>query len=185
MNRAARAARNRHRPMVVWFTGLSGAGKTTIADLVEQHLHERGRHTYLLDGDNIRFGLNRDLGFSVEDRRENVRRIAEVAGLMAEAGMVVLVACISPFRAEREMARGMVAVGEFCEVFVDTPLAVAESRDPKGLYRRARRGELKNFTGIDSPYELPDRPEIRVDTTRVSPAQATAAILTQLASMGL
>lgn len=164
-------------PCVLWFTGLSGAGKSTLANLVERQLHAQGRATYLLDGDNVRHGLNRDLGFTDADRTENVRRVAEVAKLMADAGLVVLVSLISPFRAERRMARELMAPGEFIEVFVDTPLAVAEARDPKGLYKKARRGELRHFTGIDSPYEAPEAPEIRIDTTQCDPAAGAAAVV--------
>ena len=180
IDKNARAILNGHKPCVLWFTGLSGAGKSTIANLVEKRLHALGLHTYLLDGDNVRHGLNKDLGFTVADRVENIRRVAEVAHLMADAGLIVLVSFISPFRAERRMARGLVGEREFVEVFVDTPLSVAEGRDPKGLYRKARRGELKNFTGIDSPYEAPDQPEIRIDTTRSLPDQAVDEILAQL-----
>jgi len=162
VNKEARALQKRQTPCVVWFTGLSGAGKSTIANLVEKRLHARGCHTYLLDGDNVRHGLNKDLGFTDEDRVENIRRIGEVAKLMVDAGLIVLTAFISPFRAERRMARRLMADGEFVEVFVDTPLAVAEQRDPKGLYKKARKGELKNFTGIDSPYEPPESPEIHL-----------------------
>ena len=144
-----------------------------------------GRHTYLLDGDNVRHGLNKDLGFTDADRVENIRRVAEVARLMAEAGLIVLVSFISPFRAERRMARGLVGEGEFFEVFVDTPLAVAEARDPKGLYRKARRGELANFTGIDSPYETPESPEVRIDTTHVTAEQAADAIVEHLRRAGI
>ncbi|MBB3009790.1 sulfate adenylyltransferase subunit CysN [Cupriavidus alkaliphilus] len=165
VDRRAHAALKHQSPRIVWFTGLSGAGKSTIANLVEKRLHALGHHTYLLDGDNVRHGLNKDLGFSEADRIENIRRVAEVARLMLDAGLIVLVSFISPFRSEREMARAMAGDGEFIEVFIDTPLAVAEQRDPKGLYRKARRGELKNFTGIDSPYEPPEHPEIRIDTT--------------------
>jgi bifunctional enzyme CysN/CysC len=155
VDKAARAAAKGQRPAVVWLTGLSGAGKSTIANLVEQHLHALDKHTYLLDGDNIRHGLNKDLGFTKADRVENIRRIAEVAKLMADAGLIVLVSFISPFRNERLMARSLLKEGEFLEVFVDAPLNVAEARDPKGLCAKARRGELANFTGIDSPYEPP------------------------------
>ena len=170
-----------HGSGVVWFTGISGAGKSTIANRTEQLLHAHGVHTYLLDGDNVRHGLNRDLGFTELDRIENIRRVAEVARLMADAGLVVLVSFISPFRAERRMARELAGDGRFCEVHVDTALEVAEARDRKGLYRKARRGELANFTGIDSPYEVPEAPELRIDTGDVDtgggrrvPARATA-----------
>ena len=166
VNKSARAELKGQKPCVVWFTGLSGAGKSTVGNLLEKRLHALGRHTYLLDGDNVRHGLNKDLGFTEADRVENVRRVAEVAHLMADAGLIVLVSFISPFRAERRMARALMEQGEFFEVFVDTPLQVAEERDPKGLYKKARRGELKNFTGVDSPYEVPEAPEIRIDTTR-------------------
>ncbi len=179
VDKTARAALKRQQGCVLWFTGLSGAGKSSIANLVEQKLHALGHHTYLLDGDNVRHGLNKDLGFTDADRVENIRRVGEVAKLMVDAGLIVLTAFISPFRAERRMARGLVEEGEFVEVFVDTPLEVAEQRDVKGLYKKARRGELKNFTGIDSPYEAPEEPEIRLDTTRLSlEAAADAAIAT-------
>ena len=168
VDRRARAAIKGQRPRCVWFTGLSGAGKSTIANLVERGLLARGLHTYLLDGDNVRHGLNRDLGFTDEDRVENLRRVAEVARLMTDAGLVVLVSFISPFRAERAAARALFDEGEFVEVFVDTPLAEAERRDVKGLYAKARRGELPNFTGIDSPYEPPQRPELVLDTLGAS-----------------
>jgi bifunctional enzyme CysN/CysC len=180
VNKAARAGQKSQTPKVLWFTGLSGAGKSTIANLVEKKLHADGRHTYLLDGDNVRHGLNKDLGFTEEDRVENIRRVAEVAKLMSDAGLIVLVSFISPFRAERRMARELMAPGEFVEVFVDTPLAVAESRDVKGLYKKARAGELKNFTGVDSPYEPPEHPEVRIDTTRLTPEQAAEQIVERL-----
>jgi bifunctional enzyme CysN/CysC len=169
----------------VWFTGLSGAGKSVIANLVEQRLVELGRHTYLLDGDNVRHGLNRDLGFTVQDRVENVRRVTEVATLMADAGLIVLVAMISPFRAERAQARErVVAAGAaFMEVFVDTPLDVAEARDTKGLYARARRGELRNFTGVDSPYEAPASPELRLDGAAGSPQDAADRVVAALLAL--
>ncbi len=169
----------------LWFTGLSGAGKSTIANLVEKRLHALGRHTYMLDGDNVRHGLNKDLGFTEADRVENIRRVAEVAKLMVDAGLIMLVSFISPFRTERRMARDLLEPGEFIEVFVDTPLAEAEQRDPKGLYKKARRGELKNFTGIDSPYEAPENPEIRLDTTRVSATEAADLIVEHLSKAGM
>jgi bifunctional enzyme CysN/CysC len=180
----AHAALKGQRPVVVWFTGLSGAGKSTIANLVEKRLHSLGRHTFLLDGDNVRHGLNKDLGFTEADRVENIRRVAEVARLMLDAGLITLVSFISPFRAERDMARARVAEGQFCEIFVDTPLPVAEERDPKGLYKKARRGDLKNFTGIDSPYEAPEAPELRIDTTLLDAEQAAEAVLEQLRRTG-
>jgi bifunctional enzyme CysN/CysC len=185
VNKRARAERKGQKPCVLWFTGLSGAGKSTIANLVEKKLHARGRHTYLLDGDNVRHGLNKDLGFTDAARVENIRRVAEVARLMVDAGLLVLVAFISPFRAEREMARALVAEGEFFEVFVDTPLPVAEQRDPKGLYEKARRGDLRNFTGIDSPYEAPEAPEIRLATTELTPEQAADAVVAALEEAGV
>jgi bifunctional enzyme CysN/CysC len=165
INKEARAAAKNQTPKVFWFTGLSGSGKSTIANLFEQKLHAMGKHTYILDGDNVRHGLNRDLGFTETDRVENIRRVAEVAKLMVDAGLIVLVTFISPFRADRAMARSLFKEGEFIEVFVDTPLEVAEQRDPKGLYAKARKGEIKNFTGIDSPYEKPESPEVLIDTT--------------------
>ena len=168
------------KPAVLWFTGLSGAGKSTIANLVEQKLVARGKHTFLLDGDNVRHGLNRDLGFTEADRIENIRRVGEVARLMADAGLIVLTAFISPFRAEREMVRAMVGEDEFIEIFVDTPLAEAERRDAKGLYAKARAGELSNFTGIDSPYEPPEAPEIHIDTLKLSAEQAADTIVEKL-----
>jgi bifunctional enzyme CysN/CysC len=165
---------------VVWLTGLSGAGKSTIANLVEKRLHALGRHTYLLDGDNVRHGLNKNLGFTEEDRVENIRRVAEVAKLMVDAGLIVLTAFISPFRAERRLAREILQDGEFVEVFVDTPLAVAEERDVKGLYKKARSGQLKNFTGIDSPYEAPETAELVIDTTKMDPVAAAERIVAWL-----
>jgi bifunctional enzyme CysN/CysC len=168
------------RPAVLWFTGLSGAGKSTIANLVEKKLVALGKHTFLLDGDNLRHGLNRDLGFSDADRIENIRRVGEVARLMADAGLIVLTAFISPFRAEREMVRKMVPEGEFIEIFVDTPLAEAERRDAKGLYAKARAGEIANFTGIDSPYEPPEQPEIHIDTLRLTAEQSADMIVEAL-----
>ena len=168
------------KPAVLWFTGLSGAGKSTIANLVEQKLVARGKHTFLLDGDNVRHGLNRDLGFTEADRIENIRRVGEVARLMADAGLIVLTAFISPFRAEREMVRAMLGADEFIEIFVDTPLAEAEKRDAKGLYAKARAGELANFTGIDSPYEPPQEPEIHIDTLTLSAEQAADLVVEEL-----
>jgi bifunctional enzyme CysN/CysC len=185
VNKAAHAALKSQKPCVLWFTGLSGAGKSTIANLVEKKLHALGHHTYLLDGDNVRHGLNKDLGFSEADRVENIRRVAEVAKLMVDAGLIALVSFISPFRSERQMARALVEEDEFIEVFVDTPLAVAEARDPKGLYRKARAGELKNFTGIDSPYEAPENAEIRIDTTDLEPETAADTILRTLATLNV
>jgi bifunctional enzyme CysN/CysC len=185
VNKEAHAALKGHKPCVLWFTGLSGAGKSTIANMVERKLHAKGLHTYLLDGDNVRHGLNKDLGFTDADRVENIRRVAEVAKLMADAGLIVIASFISPYRSERRMARALLPEGEFIEVFVDTPLAVAEERDVKGLYRKARRGELKNFTGIDSPYESPEHPELRIDTVTVSPEAAAERIVGQLRQRGI
>jgi len=184
VDKEAHASQKGQRPCVVWFTGLSGSGKSTIANIVEQKLFEQGRHSYLLDGDNVRHGLNKDLGFTDADRVENIRRVSEVAGLMVDAGLIVLVSFISPFIAERRMARERVGGGEFIEVFVNTPLEVAEQRDPKGLYLKARRGELANFTGIDSPYEAPEAPELMVDTTTMSPEAAADVIVDYLRSNG-
>jgi len=185
INKDAHAALKGQRPCAVWFTGLSGAGKSTIANIVERKLHERGRHTYLLDGDNVRHGLNQDLGFTDADRVENIRRVTEVTSLMLDAGLIVLVSFISPFRAERRMARENLADGEFVEVHVDTALEVAEARDRKGLYAKARRGELANFTAIDSPYEVPEDPEIHIDTSRVSAEQAADTIIEHLRRTGI
>jgi bifunctional enzyme CysN/CysC len=185
VDRVARADLKGQKPCVVWFTGLSAAGKSTVANLVEKRLHAMGRHTYILDGDNVRHGLNKDLGFTEADRVENIRRVAEVSRLMVDAGLIVLVSFISPFRSERRMARELVSEGEFIEVFVDTPLAVAESRDPKGLYKKARRGELKNFTGVDSPYEAPERPEVHLDTTFLAPEQGASMVIERLQQAGI
>ena len=181
LSQATRAAHKQQTPKCIWFTGLSGSGKSTLANMLEQRLHADGRHTYLLDGDNLRHGLNRDLGFTEADRVENVRRVAEVARMMVDAGLVVLVSLISPFRSERRMARALFATGEFIEVFVDTSIEACEQRDVKGLYAKARRGELKNFTGIDSPYEIPEAPEVRVSTTS-SPEICVGQILEALKS---
>ena len=180
IGREAHAALKNQKPKILWFTGLSGSGKSTIANEVEKTLHLLNRHTFLLDGDNIRHGLNKDLGFTETDRIENIRRVGEVAKLMADAGLIVLTAFISPFRAERDMVRAMMPECEFVEIFVDTPLAVAEARDVKGLYKKARAGQLKNFTGIDSPYEPPEKPDIRVNTVEMSAAEAAEHIVRQL-----
>jgi bifunctional enzyme CysN/CysC len=180
VDKQVRARLKGQQACVLWLTGLSGAGKSTIANLIEKQLTAQGRHTYLLDGDNVRHGLNKDLGFTAQDRVENIRRVAEVSRLMVDAGLIVLVSFISPFRSERRMARELFAPGEFLEVFVDTPLAEAERRDVKGLYKKARRGELKNFTGIDSPYEAPEHPEIRIDTTRLSAEEAAERVIAHL-----
>ena len=180
VSRDAHAAIKNQKAAVLWFTGLSGSGKSTIANLVEKRLHAMGKHTFLLDGDNVRHGLNKDLGFTETDRIENIRRIGEVARLMTDAGLIVLTAFISPFRAERQMVRDLMAEGEFIEIFVDTPLDVAEARDVKGLYKKARSGELKNFTGIDSPYEAPDKAELRIDTTAMTPEEAAELIVETL-----
>ena len=180
IGRGARASLKRQQPRCIWFTGFSGSGKSTIANLLEKRLHADGRHTYLLDGDNVRHGLNRDLGFTEADRVENIRRVAEVAKLMVDAGLIVLVSFISPFRAERRMARALFGEEEFIEVFVDTPLEECERRDPKGLYAKARRGELRNFTGIDSEYEPPDSCEVRLPTTELAPEDCVERIVEHL-----
>ena len=180
VSRETHATLKGQKPAVLWFTGLSGSGKSTIANIVEKKLVARGRHTFLLDGDNVRHALNRDLGFTEADRIENMRRVGEVARLMADAGLIVLTAFISPFRAEREMVRKMLPQGEFIEIFVDTPLSDAEKRDPKGLYAKARAGEIKNFTGIDSPYEIPEQAEIVVDTMKLSAEEAADLIVEEL-----
>ena len=184
IDKAARSRLMGQTPAVLWFTGLSGAGKSTIANLVEKRLHALGRHCYLLDGDNVRHGLNRDLGFTDGDRVENVRRVGEVSRLMVDAGLIVLTAFISPFRAERALARSLVNDGEFIEVHVDTPLDVAERRDVKGLYKKARKGELRNFTGIDSPYEAPETPELRIDTTELTAERAAERVIELLRQRG-
>ncbi len=184
VNKDARGKLLKQKPTVLWFTGLSGAGKSTIANLVEKKLHAQGQLTYLLDGDNVRHGLNRDLGFTDQDRVENIRRVAEVSKLMVDAGVIVLVSFISPFRAERLMAREMLGEGEFVEIHVDTSLVDAEKRDVKGLYAKARRGELKNFTGISSPYEAPESPELHIDTAALTPEAATELVVAWLKQMG-
>jgi bifunctional enzyme CysN/CysC len=180
ISRDTHANLKNQKPAVLWFTGLSGAGKSTIANLVEKKLVRMNRHTFLLDGDNVRHGLNRDLGFTDADRVENIRRVGEVAKLMTDAGLIVITAFISPFRAERQMVRDMMAAGEFVEIHIDTPLAEAERRDVKGLYKKARAGQLAHFTGIDSPYEAPVAPEIRIDTTKLTPEQAADLIVEAL-----
>ena len=185
INKQARATLNNQKPSCLWFTDLSGAGKSSIADLVEKQLHALGHRTYVLDGDNVRHGLCKDLGFGDADRVENIRRVSEVVKLMVDAGLIVLTAFISPFRSERRSARALLEEGEFIEVFVDTPLTVAEQRDVKGLYAKARAGEIGNFTGIDSPYEPPEHPEIRIDTTACTPEQAAAQVVAQLRARGV
>ncbi len=184
VTKKARAALKGQKPAVLWFTGLSGSGKSTIANLVEKRLHALGKHSYLLDGDNVRHGLNKDLGFTEADRVENIRRVAEVAKLMADAGLIVLVSFISPFRAERRMARGLMEDGEFFEIYVNTPFEICAERDPKGLYKRALAGEIRNFTGLDSPYEPPENPELVIDTTMLSPEEAAERIVTLLRECG-
>lgn len=184
VDKSARAAQKHQRPAVLWFTGLSGSGKSTIANLVEQKLYDRGRHTYTLDGDNVRHGLNKDLGFTDADRVENIRRVGEASKLMVDAGLIVLVSFISPFISERRLARNLVEDGEFIEVFVNTPLELCEQRDPKGLYKKARAGEIKNFTGIDSDYEVPEAAEIEIKTDRVSAEEAAEQIVSYLEDRG-
>jgi bifunctional enzyme CysN/CysC len=184
VNKGARSQQKGQKPCVLWFTGYSGAGKSTIANLVEKKLFAMGRHTYLLDGDNVRHGLNKDLGFTAADRVENIRRVGEVARLMVDSGLIVLTAFISPFRAERQLARSLVAEDEFIEVFVDTPLAVAEERDAKGLYKKARQGQLKNFTGIDSPYERPENAEVTLLSANLDPDEAAQMVLEELQRRG-
>jgi bifunctional enzyme CysN/CysC len=185
VTKTARARLNAQKPALLWFTGLSGAGKSTIADHLEKKLHALGKHTFVLDGDNVRHGLNRDLGFTEADRVENIRRVAEVAKLFVDAGLITLVAFISPFQAEREMARELMAPGEFIEIFVNTPLAACEQRDPKGLYKKARRGELQNFTGLDSPYEPPENPELVVDALNQSASDLADRIIDFMHQRGL
>jgi bifunctional enzyme CysN/CysC len=184
VDKAARSELMGQAPCVIWFTGLSGAGKSTIANLVESNLYAAGYHTYLLDGDNVRHGLNKDLGFTDDDRVENIRRVAELAKLMVDAGLIVLVAFISPFRVERRLARDLLEPGEFIEVYVNAPLSVAEARDTKGLYKKARSGELKNFTGIDSPYEPPNKPELELLTAECTPDDAAAQVVGRLRELG-
>jgi bifunctional enzyme CysN/CysC len=180
ISREHHAGIKNQKPAVLWLTGLSGAGKSTIANIVERKLARMNRHTFLLDGDNVRHGLNKDLGFTDADRVENIRRVGEVAKLMTDAGLIVITAFISPFRAERDMVRAMMQLGEFIEIHIDTTLDEAEKRDVKGLYKKARSGQLKNFTGIDSPYEAPESPEMRIDTTKLTAEQAADAIIARL-----
>lgn len=175
-----RSEQKQHRPCIIWFTGFSGSGKSTVAGALEHALHQAGVHTYLLDGDNVRHGLCKDLAFSDSDRQENIRRVGEVAKLMLDAGLMVLTAFISPFAAERKMVRDLVAEGEFIEVFLDTPLAVCEQRDPKGLYVKARAGEIKHFTGIDSEYQIPANPEIVLDTSKNQLSDSVAQLVSYL-----
>jgi len=177
IDKAARASQKKQAPLCIWLTGLSGSGKSTLARLLEHHLYATGQHCYLMDGDDLRHGLNRDLGFSSEDRVENIRRVAEVARLMVDAGLIVIVSVISPFQRQRAMARSLFAPGEFVEVFIDTPLAVCEQRDVKGLYAKARRGELTQFTGIDSPYERPETPDLHLNCDQLSPDEALSRVL--------
>jgi adenylylsulfate kinase len=180
VDREARAAAHGHRGAVLWFTGLSGSGKSTIGHRVERMLIERGAFAYVLDGDNVRHGLNSDLGFAAEDRVENIRRIGEVARLFADAGALVLSAFISPYRKDRDRVRGLMGPGEFIEVFVDTPLEICEARDPKGLYKKARAGEISNFTGLDAPYEVPENPEVHLQTANLSIDAAAAQVIRYL-----
>jgi adenylyl-sulfate kinase len=185
VDKAARAAVNGQKPCVLWFTGLSGAGKSTVADLVEQQLHALGKRTMILDGDNVRHGLNRDLGFSDADRVENIRRVGEVARLMVDAGLITLVSFISPFRSERQMVRELMEPGEFLEIFVDASLEVCEARDPKGLYRKARAGQLPNFTGIGSRYEPPSAPELRLPAGEAPPEVLAEQVMALLQTRGM
>ncbi|WP_277810586.1 adenylyl-sulfate kinase [Chromohalobacter canadensis] len=183
-HRSHRELLNGHRACLLWFTGLSGSGKSTIAGLVEEKLHAMGKRTYLLDGDNVRHGLNRDLGFSDQDRVENIRRIGEMSRLFVDAGMITLAAFISPFRTDRNAVRKRMTTGDFVEVFIDTPLATCEQRDPKGLYRRARDGQIKDFTGIDSPYEPPEAPELHIVNDDIAPEDSATQVVHYLQSHG-
>lgn len=185
VTRAARETLKGHRGAVLWFTGLSGAGKSTIANAVDALLHQRGIHTYLLDGDNVRHGLNRNLGFSAADRSENIRRIGEVAKLLADAGLLTLAAFIAPYRADRDLVRGLLAPGEFIEILCEASLATCEGRDPKGLYKKARAGEISNFTGIDAPYEAPENPELVLDSDRLGVAELANMVVTYLERHGI
>ena len=185
IDKAARAAQKGHQPALLWFTGLSGSGKSTLAGALEVELMQRGIHTYLLDGDNVRHGLCSDLGFAPADRQENLRRVGEVAKLMVDAGLVVLAAFVSPYQAERDAIRARFADGEFIEVFVDTPLSECEQRDPKGLYKKARAGEIKHFTGIDDPYEAPEQAEIHLQNHGQAVGRGLNSLLTQLENLGV
>lgn len=185
IDKAARAAQKGHKPALLWFTGLSGSGKSTLAGALEVELMQRGIHTYLLDGDNVRHGLCSDLGFAPADRQENLRRVGEVAKLMVDAGLVVLAAFVSPYQAERDAIRARFADGEFIEVFVDTPLSECEQRDPKGLYKKARAGEIKHFTGIDDPYEAPEQAEIHLQNHGQAVGRVLNSLLTQLENLGV
>jgi len=180
-----RVQQKQQKPCILWFTGLSGAGKSTLANAVDAELYQRDRHTYLLDGDNVRHGLNKDLGFSDTDRIENIRRIGEASKLFVDAGLIVLSAFISPFRSDRQLVRELVSDGQFVEVYVATPIEVCEQRDPKGLYKKARQGDIKNFTGIDSPYEEPDAPEIYVNTAELGIPEAVSQVMAYLESQGI
>lgn len=184
VDKEARAKQKNQSPCILWFTGLSGSGKSTVANALEQKLFSLGYHSYLLDGDNVRHGLNKDLGFSAEDRVENIRRIGEVAKLFVDSGLFVLTAFISPYRSDRDMVRSLVGEREFVEVFVDTPLEVCEARDPKGLYKKARAGEIKNFTGLDAPYEAPENPEITIKTAEESLEETVDKIVASLTESG-
>jgi bifunctional enzyme CysN/CysC len=184
VDKRARSALKGQKACVVWFTGLSGSGKSTIGNLLEKRLHASGRHTYMLDGDNVRHGLNKDLGFTDADRVENIRRVTEVAKLMADAGLIILVSFISPFRSERQMARDAMEAGEFIEVYVATSIEEAERRDPKGLYAKARKGQIRNFTGIDSPYEFPENPELTIDTEKSTVEEAVELLVHRLKELG-
>ena len=180
VDKGARADLKHQRPCVLWFTGLSGSGKSTIANTLEKRLHALGRHTYMLDGDNVRHGLSKDLGFTDADRVENIRRVAEAAKLFVDAGLIVMVSFISPFRSERRMARALLDDGEFLEIYVDTPLEVCEARDPKGLYHKARAGLIRNFTGLESAYEAPENAELSLDTTNTTPEALAELLLSEL-----
>ncbi len=185
INKASRAAAKKQKPCVLWLTGLSGSGKSTIANLLEKKLAEHGKHTYLLDGDNVRHGLCGDLTFSDKDRVENIRRIGEVAKLFVDAGSIVLTAFISPFKSERNFCRNLLEDGEFIEIFIDTPIEECEKRDPKGLYQKARQGDIKNFTGLDSPYEAPENPEITLSYSGQSPEESAQQLFEQLVQKGI